>query len=493
MMKETLKRVFAPSQFSVNYTDYGLDYAIQTNKLAKAQLNIELSKRLPNWDGEAMRGSTQFTVVQEYEVEKAINLMYDVYYNFCHGIDFESKDIRALNSYLHNAYVSQKATERMKIAFADAGIKISMGLKSSRAMVKFWDTMIERYANDNPYWNEEKLKNHRKLLTQFCDCFTSREQIHEVIFSTSLLDFVTMSEGNSWSSCHSISDEGCHMGGTLSLANDKTTFLVFEEDKQEERCPYALKLWRKCYHVANGYLVQNRHYGGGGQFVIELLEQKIAELLGKLSEQSDKRPYDIFDHGTHSLAYGDFCGLPHENLMRVDGWDSMSDILPLIGAAGYCMECTEIIDDESQLHCSNHCYKTCEGCGEEISGDDYLIYNGDIYCYECCTTCTNCDDTVHRNWVRISNDGEPYCEYCYTELFAACEECGEEIERDEAFALDGRLLCECCYDDMKTLCVECGDSIEFGDELFIDCEPYCSDCYGNAIGEDDEEDDEDNE
>lgn len=70
------------------------------------------------------------------------------------------------------------------------------------------------------------------------DALSIKEKHYKFILSINPTDFVTMSHGNSWKSCHSFRDRGCYHAGSLSYALDKCTMIAYiiPEDSDGDYC-----------------------------------------------------------------------------------------------------------------------------------------------------------------------------------------------------------------------------------------------------------------
>lgn len=96
-----------------------------------------------------------------------------------------------------------------------------------------------------------------------------------------------------------------------------------------------------------------------------------------------------------------------------------------------------------------------------------------IVCAECGCVIENIEDA------REGINGEYYCEDCFDEKFVTCYECGEIIERDEAYTdSDGNYYCQNCFEENFAICHRCGKAYRKDDMIFVESEDrwYCEDC-----------------
>lgn len=103
----------------------------------------------------------------------------------------------------------------------------------------------------------------------------------------------------------------------------------------------------------------------------------------------------------------------------------------------------------------------CEQCGESVCEDEQRQNdNGDAYCVDCFNElysfCEHCSEYYIADEVVHIEDKDIYvCDYCATNNFYQCEECGQyfsEITHIEDKNFD---VCEGCMDDYS-FCEDCG-------------------------------------
>lgn len=112
----------------------------------------------------------------------------------------------------------------------------------------------------------------------------------------------------------------------------------------------------------------------------------------------------------------------------------------------YTLRCT----DGGPFECENVYY--CECCDSRIvDGEEYGGLN-DILCEDCYnaayTTCDECGEELLRDDALVPNDCyDELCDSCYHERYFHCYDCGDETPADEQCDHDGYCLCQECYDE----------------------------------------------
>lgn len=434
---------------------------------------IEVLSKHPNWNPEKLM--IQF----DTDIERRINT--DEIYNFTYWI------ARTLNIDKH-PWHSKRTREAEILCFIDRikeqffnefmkndidnvnalneNFKLRTNMKASKAIGKIcreegWD----------------KLEGYNKKYAALCDALNPLKVKRHTVISVNPVDYLLMSNGNSWESCHYIGgwkgDSGCYSSGTISYMLDPHSFVFYTVDasydgNEIERAP---KMQRQIFGYNDEVLVQLRLYPQsndcGAEAVYDdiraIVQKVIADCLGKsnlwIKSKNDIR--DVVEHGYGATCYPDWkpgCpGAEHCCVStlkeRVNGKENRHIIF---GAEPICIHCGERHRYEENIECDdcyNGNYYTCADCGERISEED-------VYWYE----------------------DQPYCGNCVT----YCDECGEYVPNDQVHYIDGLDVCDDCIKDRDYYqCSECGE-IHYIDNLYYDEETgcdYCEYCYNELMKE----------
>lgn len=93
----------------------------------------------------------------------------------------------------------------------------------------------------------------------------------------------------------------------------------------------------------------------------------------------------------------------------------------------------------------------CDLCGEEISSQNAIRFDGTILCIDCfnqrVTECSHCGRSI---WRDDSRNGE-YCQDCYDNLYETCTECGDDVCRDDVCYHNDEPYCQNCYDEINDI------------------------------------------
>jgi hypothetical protein len=219
------------------------------------------------------------------------------------------------------------------------------------------------------HFGVDKLPKYNKLFAQYSDMISDTKR--KMIFYMSLnpLDYLTMSFGKSWASCHTIdktnkrrmpnSYSGAYCGGTLSYMLDQSSFVTFVHSHVPEDIIEEGKIYRNMFHYQNDMLVQGRIYPQGTDGNTDLykvfrgfVQKEMAALLGITNAwvKSGTRPSSVtYSRGAHYRDYECFgnCNVSHHKEKGI------SENYVNIGHEGICPNCGAPVTYDSRLTCHN--------------------------------------------------------------------------------------------------------------------------------------------
>ena len=95
-------------------------------------------------------------------------------------------------------------------------VKLAEGMKTSRAFNRICTT-----------YGINKCAKYEKLFAEYADMVSGLKRKLKFFISVNPLDYITMSNGVNWTSCHSVRNMGGWCGGTLSYMLDSTSIITF--------------------------------------------------------------------------------------------------------------------------------------------------------------------------------------------------------------------------------------------------------------------------
>lgn len=384
----------------------------------------------------------------------------------------------------------------------DPSMRFQVGQKMSRAINK-----ICTWLGIN------KLPDYNKEFAKYADSVNPLKIVRHTIISINPIDYLTMSFGNSWASCHTIdkentrdmpnSYEGQYSSGTISYMLDKVTMVFYTVSASYDGNEFFFqdKINRNMFHYGEDKLIQGRVYPQSNDSncdniykdIREIVQKVIADCLGIPNYWATKkgteeiRPY-VWTQGTHYPDYQYFnnccISFPKEkesNYTRIT-----------IGHAPICISCGHEHEvSENINHCANE-HWTCENCGCSIYDEDDVYWVGDsCYCRDCVTYCESCEEYVRDcdcTWVE--SEDAYICDDCIEEYYEHCDYCGEYHRRSIMTELpNGNYICEDCRDNYYSRCDEC-DEWYLDEHTHIDEDTgktYCDDCWEDVCESENEE------
>ena len=373
-------------------------------------------------------------------------------------------------------------------------LRVHAGQKTSRVINKLCH-----------YLGFDKVDGYNREFAKYADSLSPMIIKRHTILSINPLDYLTMSFGNSWASCHTIDKEnkrrmpndysGCYSSGTVSYMLDSSSMVLYTVDAAYDGNEYwsEPKVNRQMFHYGEEKLVQARLYpqdndGCGDVYtpyrnIVQQIISTIFELpnLWTLSKGTENSSRYISSYGTH---YRDYIHYENCSLSRIKGSENENYII--VGSKPICIKCGERHNNADNISC---CSKMrCANCGDYINEDDAYYVDGEYYCRDCVHYCERCDE-YHREEETYVNGYGWVCDSCLHEYFTYCECCETYVREEDTTWIESedRYICEHCRDRYYTWCEGC-------DEYYPDDEMHtygdtqlCEDCYNARIDNEDED------
>ena len=531
-----MKRVLDNREYS--YTDYALNKIIDEWADKKSNL-LNLLARHPQYvDGKYyVSGKAEFERKLDNEnrckVDHFKSYIQGVYYakynnGLCGEILWKLKNIEF-------QFVGVDDTQIQQINEMIKAVNPSFkGIKNGQKMSRAVNAICIALGID-----KDELYN--KEFAKYADAVNPLTVEYPTFLSVNPIDYLLMSNGNSWHSCHYIGnypyDAGCYSSGTISYMLDTDSMIAYNltDFDEGEDAELKRKKNRQVFAYNNGTLLQSRMYPQGEDGNVSLynnmrflVQQVIAECEGKPNLWKGKIGAST-DNGRSwiNTAYGsthycDYKYFSDPNITQLKGFDDYGVLG--IGAKPICIECGDRhCDNENINHCDGSGYE-CACCGAHISEDDVYYVGDETYCSNCVTYCDNCGEyEVNENVYYVDDTGEAVCEYClensgnyfycedcgewhsmdnavtvtklgrygtYTEAvcedcaennYYKCEHCDEWYATDLVHEIDGEFICDDCMDDATFDCEECGEIHLWENRNEYDGKYYCDDCIDAVI------------
>lgn len=282
-------------------------------------------------------------------------------------------------------------------------LRIVAGQKFSRIVGKFCRKL-----------GIDKLEDYQQKFAKFGDDINELVIKRHTVISINPIDYLTMSFGNSWSSCHTIdklNDRNCpnnyrgmYSGGTLSYMLDGASIVFYTVDKKYDGTDFEFepKVNRCMFHIGEDKIIQGRVYpqnNDGDQTIYNeiraIMQKTVSEMLNAnnlwIIKQGTSACAEMStSRGAHYRDYTNFSNCNVSWLKPSEGKLKNTNRI-IIGHGGICPKCGEEHSSCDSIIC-NDCFndvKRCPHCGRRVTEDDHIEIDGQIYCSTCARYCVH--------------------------------------------------------------------------------------------------------
>lgn len=392
--------------------------------------------------------------------------------------------LKRIRDNMFDSVVTETMTQVLERFYSDIieELHIKVGQKFSRVLNRIFK-----------YCKLDQMTEYNKLFARISDTINPLKATKISVLSVNFLDFLLMSNGNSWSTCQTIIHNGCegiYKAGTLSYANDKISVVYYTIDKNYEGTDYCLepKITRQIFFYKNNLLVQERLYPKSHDYDDKASEHSLVTQYRNVVESIiatcegkpnfwEKAEVDICAT-SDSFMYRDWDHFDNW-IYRIKGEDIPKRIT--VGNTSYCLHCGKPKDYTGEdnecrhLYC-DECYYLvkCAHCGKIIDArkpswhpdSNYVPINGQYYCRDCGAV-AHCDfhdrwELVEPNQMRTVEGYGQICPDAYNYLMSTnqiyrCSECGSCISiRSNCGDMNirfynGKPVCSNCLNDIQRI------------------------------------------
>lgn len=238
----------------------------------------------------------------------------------------------------------------------DAKYKVREGMKTSRA--------FNRVCG---FYGIDKLPKYNKLFAKYADMVSGLKRKLKFFISVNPIDYLTMSFGVNWASCHTIDKgnrrgignaySGMYCGGTVSYMLDSTSIITFVHDHVPTNWEDG-KIYRCMFHYGKNILVQGRVYPQGNdgrtdlyKVFLNYMQDELAPIIG-LTDTVWRKKEDG-DVGSNVDSYGchyrDYTSFHNCNVSYPREKSESRDNVIKIGASGICPYCGGSITENGRI------------------------------------------------------------------------------------------------------------------------------------------------
>ena len=262
---------------------------------------------------------------------------------------------------------------------------------------------ISFYDNNGNFVEREKNYGWAYQQTQMGDAINPMTIKRHTIISVNPIDYLTMSFGHKWGSCHGI-DKGRREGnnysgeysaGTISYMLDPSSIIFYTVDEEYNGTKFELqdKMQRAVFAIGGDKLYEGRVYPDGRdngdqgyapQFRT-IMQKVIADCLEvdnlwRIEKGTSACSSNMSNMG--GCAYDDWtcCSDSVMSFLKIDDTINTEDEIN-INASAICIQCGYEHDDHENINCCEGDSVVCERCGARISEDEAICTeDGNWYC-----------------------------------------------------------------------------------------------------------------
>lgn len=245
----------------------------------------------------------------------------------------------------------------------DEKYKVREGMKTSRA--------FNRVCG---FYGIDKLPKYNKLFAKYADMVSGLKRKLKFFISVNPIDYLTMSFGVNWASCHTIDKEnrrhmessyhGMYCAGTVSYMLDATSIITFVHDHADVDFANEGKIFRNMFHYGKDILVQARVYPQGNDGNIDLysvfrnyVQNELTPLLGLTDTTWRKKENGNVSNNVRSCGahYRDYTSFSSCNVSYPRERSESRDNVIEIGHRSICPFCGREINEGNGVISHSNC------------------------------------------------------------------------------------------------------------------------------------------
>ena len=228
------------------------------------------------------------------------------------GATKESSDkYQAFSMYMRH-YFARMAASQVYNDFNEYGVELKKGMKMSRAFNKVCTHYGINKAHPQKVTvteNDKKVTKtvypYDKLFAQYADMVSASSRSLYYIISVNPLDYLTMSLGVNWNSCHTIRSYngrgGMACNGCMSYMLDPVSIITFVTENIDGDIHNIGKIYRQMYYVDNDMFINSRIYPQANDGATNLYDKFLGLFTEEMAEVLDIEDKDwarMPGHGT---------------------------------------------------------------------------------------------------------------------------------------------------------------------------------------------------
>jgi hypothetical protein len=293
-------------------------------------------------------------------------------------------------------------------------------------------------------------------------------------------DYLLMSHGTGWKSCHNIYDGGWQ-AGTLSYMLDGVSAILYTVDEKYtgKTFWYEEKINRQMYMIKEGTLIGSRIYPKPDDIELATKFRTVVQSMIAKCEELDNY-WDTYEttSSTGRMYWETYKNAYHYPDYAYENYHAKLSLLrsanhPVltIGAPSLSVTVGLPVNRSNTIVGD---YRVCAHCGQIVDSSNLLHdYNtGKDYCTDCAAACAQCGAIILKfiDGEDTEIDGVHLCSSCAKTHIKKCACCGKPHYTEKLRTLNGsrrRMICKDCASDASKGYASCGRCHRIGDNTYI--------------------------
>lgn len=288
-IKKEMKKVLASY---TGKTNEAIDSILNAWLKGKKQL-LDMFSKHPNWNPDKLMiqfdtdysrefNSNAIYAFRSYLENSSKNRHNTLYW----GLPRDEKQALSFIANINSQFFDDTMTNSINaLNSTNDNFKIRTNMKASKAVGKICGVL---------HWDE--FPNYNREYAKFCDAINPIKVRRHTCISLNPIDYLLMSNGNSWNSCHSIryqgKSSGCYTSGTMSYLLDTSSFVFYTVDSSFNGVDIELepKLQRQMFGYKPDVIFQSRLYPQDLDNGSEHIYKEIREVVQKVISDCTNKP-----------------------------------------------------------------------------------------------------------------------------------------------------------------------------------------------------------
>ena len=287
---------------------------------------------------------------------------------------------------------------------------MKVGTKITKLVRKYCEHLGVTSLVDDHEPDDHDYRSFEKYFAKFADCLSELTINKLTVISLHFNDFMLMSNGNSWLTCHFINShnifhknsshvDGAYKQGCLSYALDEPSLILYTLPETYGGSKYYRepKINRMCCQYQDGILITGKCYPENSDKLIEQYRQTLQKVISEAEETPNSWTFsknvdkigNFSQTGRDAAHYTDYAREHQKPTISLCRGLFDIDKRLTIGHESYCLHCGKKYRDSYWLQCDAHRKDmVCKHCGRVIEEDEKdVVINDDVYCPDCVFYC----------------------------------------------------------------------------------------------------------